>query len=96
MAYIYINNCIEDETHVILNCPVYEDLRQYLFNHTCMHNNNVKHLSDADQYIFYLLMRICVFILMPSYFPVSILIGATAHLILANAHFYSQVIFFSS
>ena len=28
----HINNCIEDEKHVILDCPVYQDLRQYLFN----------------------------------------------------------------
>ena len=28
----HINNCIEDEKHVILDCPVYEDLRQYLLN----------------------------------------------------------------
>ena len=27
-----INNCIEDEKHVLLYCPVHEDLRQYLFN----------------------------------------------------------------
>ena len=29
----HMNNCIEGEKHVLLYCPVYEDLRQYLFNH---------------------------------------------------------------
>lgn len=40
--------CIEDEKHIILKCPVYEDLRHYLFNHACLHtfNNNFMYLSD--------------------------------------------------
>ena len=33
-------------------CPVYEDLRQYLFSHACFYNNNFMHFSDADQFIF--------------------------------------------
>jgi hypothetical protein len=33
-------------------CPVYDDLRQYLFNHACLYNNNCMHFSDADQFIF--------------------------------------------
>ena len=24
---------------------------QYLFNHACLYNNNLMHLSDADQFI---------------------------------------------
>ena len=48
----HIDNCIEDEKHVLLYCPVNEDLRQYLFNHVCLYNNNFMHLSDADQFIF--------------------------------------------
>jgi hypothetical protein len=48
----HIDNCIEDEKHVLLYCPVYEDLRQYLINRACMHNNNFMHLSDPDQFIF--------------------------------------------
>ena len=26
------NNCVEDEIHVLLHCPVYNDVRQVLFN----------------------------------------------------------------
>ena len=48
----HIDNCIEDEKHVLLYCPVYEDLRQYLINRACMYNNNFMHLSDPDQFIF--------------------------------------------
>jgi hypothetical protein len=48
----HMNNCIEDKKHVLLYCPVYKDLRQYLFNHACLYNNNFMHLSDADQFIF--------------------------------------------
>ena len=48
----HINNCIKDEKHVILDCPVYEELRHYLFNHACMYNNKFVSLSDADQFIF--------------------------------------------
>ena len=47
-----MNNCIEDEKHVLLYCSVYEDLHQYLFSHACLYNNNFMHLSDADQFIF--------------------------------------------
>jgi hypothetical protein len=49
---VFSNNCIEDEKHVILDCPVYEELRHYLFNHACMYNNKFVSLSDADQFIF--------------------------------------------
>ena len=47
----HMNNCIEDEKHVLLYCPVCEYLRQYLFNHACLYNDNFMHLSDDDQSI---------------------------------------------
>jgi hypothetical protein len=56
----HINNCIEDEKHVLLDCPVYEYLRQYLFNHdVCIIIILCTCLMLINLY-FYLLMRICV------------------------------------
>jgi hypothetical protein len=48
----HINNCIEDEKHVLLHCPPYENWCHYLHYHACLHNNNVMHLPDVDQFIF--------------------------------------------
>ena len=58
----HINNCIEDEKHVLLYCPVYEDLPQYLFNHAFIIIILCICLMLINLY-FYLIIRICFFIL---------------------------------
>ncbi len=45
------DNSVEDEKHVLLNCPLYEDLRQSLFNVLIGQNNDFLSLSD-DKFIF--------------------------------------------
>jgi hypothetical protein len=47
-----VNNCIENEKHVLLECPVYEDLGCYLFEHACLYNNNFMQLSDDETFVF--------------------------------------------
>jgi hypothetical protein len=56
----HINNCIEDENHVLLYCPVYEDLRQYLFNHVFIIIILCICLMLINLY-FHLIIRICFF-----------------------------------
>lgn len=46
------NLLIEDEKHVLMNCPVYEDLRCYLFYQASLFNVNFMQLSDDDKFIF--------------------------------------------
>ena len=47
-------NCdnLEDEKHVLLKCPLYEDLRQSMFIDVVGHNNNFLTLSDYEKFIF--------------------------------------------
>ena len=48
-------NCsstLEDERHVLLNCPLYEDLRQTMFIDILGVNNNFSELSDEDKFIY--------------------------------------------
>ena len=38
-------NCtddVEDEKHVLLNCPVYSDIRKVIFNHASIVDENFK------------------------------------------------------
>ena len=50
---LYINcGNLEDEKHVLLQCPLYEDLRQSMFIDVVGHNNNFLTLSDNDTFIF--------------------------------------------
>lgn len=46
------NNGIEDEKHVILDCPLNTDLRNELFVAANICNNNFNSLSDDDKFIF--------------------------------------------
>ena len=48
-----VNNCIENEKHVLLEFSVYADLRCYLFEHACLYINNFMQLSD-EQFVFFL------------------------------------------
>ena len=42
-------NGIEDEKHVILQCPQYNDIRQQLFNKAATVNANFTVLNDTDK-----------------------------------------------
>ena len=46
------NNMIESEKHVLIECPVYADLRRQLYNHACSFNCNFMHLSDDEKLVF--------------------------------------------
>jgi hypothetical protein len=65
---------IEDETYVILHCPVYSDFRNNLFTEVLKVNRNVMSLSDCQKIIF-------VF----SNQDVFRIVAKTCHFILKNA-----------
>ena len=46
------SNLIEDETHVILHCPVYSDFRNNLFTEILKDNRNFMSLSDCQKIVF--------------------------------------------
>ena len=46
------NTCVEDEKHVILDCPLYADLRNVLFGHACNFNENFINFTDEEKFIF--------------------------------------------
>ena len=66
------NNIIEDEKHVLINCPVYADLRAILFRHASSFNCDFVNLSDDDKFKFlftdenvcYFLAKICYDVLL--------------------------------
>jgi ssDNA-specific exonuclease RecJ len=43
---------IEDEKHVLLDCPLYADLRESLFNEVKRSNVHFIILSDDDKFIY--------------------------------------------
>jgi hypothetical protein len=47
------SNLIEDETHVILHCPVYSDFRNNLFTDVLKVNSNFMSLSDCQKIVFF-------------------------------------------
>ena len=53
MFYICTDK-VESESHVILECPLYEDLRVNLFNHAESVCNNFLDKSDNDRLCFLL------------------------------------------
>ena len=46
------SNLIEDETHVILHCPVYSDFRNNLSTEVLKVNRNFMSLSDCQKMVF--------------------------------------------
>jgi hypothetical protein len=46
------DTCVEDELHVILHCPVYEDLRVQLFHEASYVCSNFNSFSDIDKLCF--------------------------------------------
>ena len=49
---LYCINCVEDEFHVLMQCPLYADLRQKMSNDVLHFNANFSFLSDADKFVF--------------------------------------------
>ena len=47
------SNLIEDETHVILHCPVYSHFRNNLFTEVLKVNRNFMSLSDCQKIVFF-------------------------------------------
>jgi hypothetical protein len=60
-------NCdnLEDEKHVLLKFPLYEDLRQSMFIDVVGHNNNFLILSDNEFIFYFYLITIQFVILLP-------------------------------
>jgi len=46
------SNLIEDETHIILHCPVYSDIRNNLFTEVLKVNKTFMSLSDCQKMVF--------------------------------------------
>ena len=50
----HCNTEVEDELHVLLFCPLYNDIRKELFNHACLYNLDFLSYSTSDKFIFLL------------------------------------------
>ena len=56
---IFCENCVEDEKHVLLSCPMYDGVRQALIMQACYFNSDfMSHDEDAKLYGFYLMMML--------------------------------------
>ncbi len=57
------NNIVENELHVILNCEIYKDIRESLFNKALSQNPEFRNMPDCDKFSFlfsnFNLIRIC-------------------------------------
>ena len=42
-------NTVEDEKHVILNCKLYDDIRDSLYKTVVAHNSDFPYLSEDEQ-----------------------------------------------
>jgi hypothetical protein len=45
-------NVVEDEKHVLLQCPGYADIRQSIFNNICELNFNFINMSDDGKFLY--------------------------------------------
>ena len=45
-------NSVEDEKHVLLDCPVYADIRDVMFNHANYIDNNFLNMPNNEKFIF--------------------------------------------
>lgn len=48
----HCKNVIEDEKHVLLQCPIYADLRNVVFNHASLIDESFMSMSDNEKLIF--------------------------------------------
>ena len=55
-------NVVEDEKHVVLQCPGYADIRQSILYNICELNGNVINMSDDEKclYVFHI-ENVCYF-----------------------------------
>ena len=57
--YIFCENCIEDEKHFLLSCPMYNGVQQALFTQACYINTDfMSNDEDAKLRFFYLMMML--------------------------------------
>ena len=47
-------NCIEDEFHVILTCPMYDDIREALSKEANIVNPAFNHFTELEMFIYYM------------------------------------------
>ena len=45
-------NGVEDECHVLLSCPLYDDIREDLFHHVLQCNPDFNELSNEEKFVF--------------------------------------------
>lgn len=59
----FCNGEVEDEVHVILKCPLYDDIRSKMINDACILNSNFSDYTDKQKLVFLFstsdLIRIC-------------------------------------
>ena len=53
----FCDNCIEDEVHTIVGCPMYTKLRNVLFTQATYFKNDFIQMTDIDKLLFYLVIR---------------------------------------
>ena len=55
-------NVVEDEKHVLLQCPGYADIRQSILYNICELNGNVINMSDDEKCLYvFLIENVCYF-----------------------------------
>ncbi len=52
ICLLYDHNIIESECHVIMSCPVYNELRGELFTHAAQFEPNFNNLNDDKKIVF--------------------------------------------
>ena len=54
----FCENCIEDEVHTIVRCPMYTKVRNELFTQVTYFNNDFMQMTNIDNFFnFYLVIR---------------------------------------
>jgi hypothetical protein len=56
-------NVVEDEKHVLLQCPGYADIRQSIFKNICELNSNFINMSDDEKFLYIFIMKMFVILL---------------------------------
>ena len=50
--YLLYSYKVEDETHFLISCSFYDDIRYDLFSHCCQINVNFRNFNASDKLIF--------------------------------------------
>ena len=48
----FCDNCIEDEVHTIVRCPMYTKVRNEMFTQVTYFNNDFMQMTDIDNFFF--------------------------------------------